>query len=249
MLEPLDSTGFEAYIHHDKEKLSNMNEWCVKTHTASGLVDQCINSRTTAEEATALLLAYVKSHVPGKGRALLAGNSVHADMSFLMHSPWNQVLDWLHYRLLDVSAIKEAVRRWCTYDVLNGVPRKALNHTAKEDILESIEEARYYQSLFAQLRNPPMTAEHSSRPVQGNSRALPVKTDNYGNTVQFSQDKEEAGFSNKRKAAEAGLPTSSNGHTTLAAGLGGVTQGHHGGRIGDAGTLRSDGAGFRTDVP
>jgi oligoribonuclease len=71
-----------------------------------------IASTVTAEEAASGLLAYIQKHVPVKGTALLAGNSVHADRAFLRKEPYKKVLDHLHYRILDISSLKEAARRW-----------------------------------------------------------------------------------------------------------------------------------------
>jgi oligoribonuclease len=75
---------------------------------------------------------------------------VHADKAFLRKGPYKQVNDHLHYRILDVSALKEAAKRWSSVEVLEGVPKKKLLHKAKEDILESIEEARYYKEAVFQ---------------------------------------------------------------------------------------------------
>lgn len=80
--------------------------------------------------------------------AVLAGNSVHADKAFLAREPYAAVLDWLHYRILDVSAIKEAARRWGSEELLHAVPAKKEVHLAKDDILESIEEMRFYKERF-----------------------------------------------------------------------------------------------------
>ncbi len=66
----------------------------------------------TPQQAADSLLAYIQRHVPERGVALLAGNSVHADRAFLRREPYKKVLDHLHYRILDVSSIKEAARRW-----------------------------------------------------------------------------------------------------------------------------------------
>lgn len=81
---------------------------------------------------------------------MLAGNSVHHDKAFLRKEPWKKVNDYLHYRILDVSSVKEAARRWSSEDILAGVPQKRLVHKAKDDILESIEEARYYREFVFQ---------------------------------------------------------------------------------------------------
>jgi oligoribonuclease len=79
----------------------------------------------------------------------LAGNTVHADKAFLRKEPYKKVHDHFHHRILDVSTIKEAAVRWSTQEVLKEVPKKKNLHTAREDILESIEEARYYkQAIF-----------------------------------------------------------------------------------------------------
>jgi oligoribonuclease len=147
-LQPLDPAGFEVVIRHTPEQLARMSEWCVRTHGASGLTRQCLASTTTAEVAADTLLRYVEHFIPEPGRALLAGNSVHADRSFLAVAPWDVVLRHLHYRLLDVSAVKEMVRRWAGPDVLAAAPRKMNRHTAREDILESVEEARFYKRLI-----------------------------------------------------------------------------------------------------
>lgn len=151
-LNLLHDHGYHAIISTAKSKLDAMNEWCISTHTASGLVAACqSDSAITASQAATELLEYVKKHVPEQRRALLAGNSVHADKTFLVRQPWAPVVEWLHYRILDVSAIKEGVRRWCGEDVLARAPSKNLAHTADEDVRESIEEARYYMGLFEKL--------------------------------------------------------------------------------------------------
>lgn len=76
---------------------------------------------------------------------------MHADKAFLARDPWAPVVEWLHYRILDVSAIKEGVRRWCREGVLGAAPVKKGLHTAREDVRESIEEGRYYMRLFEGL--------------------------------------------------------------------------------------------------
>ncbi|OBT49507.1 hypothetical protein VE04_09974, partial [Pseudogymnoascus sp. 24MN13] len=130
----------------DNDVIIEMDEWCTKTHGETGLTSAVIASATTAEAAAAELLAYVKKYVPEPRIALLAGNSVHADKAFLRRAPWTKVHDHLSYRILDVSTIKEAVKRWSSQSILKGVPGKKTLHQAKEDILESIEEARYYRA-------------------------------------------------------------------------------------------------------
>lgn len=151
-LELIEPKGYHATIATPASRLSSMSEWCINTHTATGLVDACQSSSAiSASQAATELLEYIQRRVPEPRVALLAGNSVHADKMFLMRKPWTPVLEWLHYRILDVSAIKEAVRRWASQDVLDGVPKKKLTHSADEDIRESLEEAKYYMQLIQKL--------------------------------------------------------------------------------------------------
>ncbi len=155
---------FTAFVYHAPDEsspsLRQMAAWPRRTHSASGLLAACADPARSvpAGRAAADLLAYVQRHVPERGVALLAGNSVHADRGFLAREPWAPVLAHLHpYRLLDVSALKEAARRWCPAGgneeggneegegVLSGVPQKEGAHVAEKDVWESIEEARYYR--------------------------------------------------------------------------------------------------------
>ena len=109
-----------------------------------------LESKVTPEQASTSLLSYIRKYIPEPKRALLAGNTVHADKAFLRKEPYRKVHDHLHHRILDVSSLKEAAKRWSSLDVLLGVPEKKLEHKAKEDILESIEEARYYKEAIFQ---------------------------------------------------------------------------------------------------
>ncbi|KAI4927338.1 hypothetical protein J4E85_005848 [Alternaria conjuncta] len=157
-LNILDEIGYEAIIHHEKEQLDLMGEWCTSHHGQSGLTQACIDSTTTAEEAAEGLLAYIKKFVPERRTALLSGSSVHADKSFLVKQPYKVVTDYLHYRIMDVSSIKEAARRWAPKATLKKIPRKKMLHEARADILESIEEARYYREAFFL---PPVSTKES----------------------------------------------------------------------------------------
>ena len=147
-LNLLESAGLEIFIHHSQERLDQMGDWCKAHHSKSGLSNACLESNTSAEEAATNLLNYVQRLVPDRRKALLAGNSVHADRMFLAKPPYKPVLQHLHHRLLDVSAIKEAARRWAPAEILKKGPQKAGKHEAKADILESIEEARFYRQAF-----------------------------------------------------------------------------------------------------
>ena len=150
-LEVVDPQGWGATIHQSKERMDQMDDWCTKTHRETGLTKAVIASTTSAEQASDDLLAYIKKYVPDRKKALLAGNSVHADKAFLRLHPWTKVHDHFSHRILDVSSIKEAARRWSPYDIIKYVPEKKLLHKAKDDILESIEEAKYYKKAIFQL--------------------------------------------------------------------------------------------------
>lgn len=152
-LNLLDDKGFDTTVHHSKARLDQMDEWCTRTHASTGLTAAAIKSTTSPAEAANSLLAYVQQHVPAYRTALLAGNSVHADRAFLSKQPYDKVLKHLHYRILDVSSIKEAVRRWAPEDALKRVPAKKTVHEARQDILESIEEARFYKETFFRSAN------------------------------------------------------------------------------------------------
>ncbi|AEO54216.1 hypothetical protein MYCTH_2106971 [Thermothelomyces thermophilus ATCC 42464] len=111
-LNLLDECGWGTVVHQPRERMAMMDEWCTRVHGDSGLTAAVIESTVTPQQAADGLLAYIQKYVPQKGTALLAGNSVHADRAFLRKAPYNKVLDHLHYRILDVSSIKEAARRW-----------------------------------------------------------------------------------------------------------------------------------------
>lgn len=150
-LELVEPEGWGTVIHLPKERLGQMDEWCVQTHGENGLTAASIASEVTAEQAADELLAYIKKFVPEPRTGRLAGNTVHADKAFLSKGPYRKVVDYLHYRILDVSSIKEAAMRWSPH-LLDGLPRKKLLHKAKDDILESIEEAKYYKTTIFEKR-------------------------------------------------------------------------------------------------
>jgi oligoribonuclease (3'-5' exoribonuclease) len=147
-LNLVDEQGWGTTVHQTKERMDMMDDWCTKTHRDSGLTAAVIASNTTPQQAADNLFEYIKKYVPESKRALLAGNSVHADKAFLRKEPYKKVVDHLHHRILDISTIKEAAIRWSSLDILAGVPVKNGLHQAKEDILESIEEAKYYKEAI-----------------------------------------------------------------------------------------------------
>ncbi|PGH27459.1 hypothetical protein AJ80_00938 [Polytolypa hystricis UAMH7299] len=141
----LEPHGFEVIIHQPAHILDSMNDWCIETHGRTGLTAAVRASTTTPETAATQLLDYIQKHIPQPCTALLAGNSVHADKAFLARGPYAKVLEHLHYRILDVSSVKEAVRRWGDEALLRDAPVKKGVHLARDDILESIEEMRFYR--------------------------------------------------------------------------------------------------------
>jgi len=155
-LEFIDEEGYHAIVHLPKERMDQMDDWCTKTHGESGLTQAVLESTTTPQQAADGLYNYITKFIPQKRKGILAGNSIHADRTFLRKEPYNKALDHLHYRLLDVTTIKEAARRWASVAVIKKVPNKKGTHKARDDILESIEEAKYYrEAIFGKTVEQP----------------------------------------------------------------------------------------------
>ena len=125
-----------------RESLDQMVEFVDQMHKTSGLLEELDNG-TTIEDAQAQVLAYVREHCPDGSRPPLAGNTVATDRSFLARD-MPELEQFLHYRIVDVSSIKELSRRWFPRAYYNA-PAKGGNHRALADIRESIEELRYYR--------------------------------------------------------------------------------------------------------
>lgn len=141
-LTPLDE-GIDLIIAPPPEALEGMDPFVVNMHTTSGLLDE-LATGMTLDEAQALVLDYVRGHVPEARKAPLAGSSVHMDRSFLARD-MPELVEHLHYRIVDVSSIKELVRRWYPRVYFAG-PEKRGGHRALADILDSIRELRYYRA-------------------------------------------------------------------------------------------------------
>jgi oligoribonuclease len=134
--------GVSFVIKPTDPPLAAMDEVVVNMHTASGLLDE-IPQGITLADAEAKVLQYVQQHIPEAGKTHLAGSSIYVDRTFL--SKYMPDLDaYLHYRLIDVSSIKELTRRWYPR-VYYATPPKTGNHRALGDIRESIAELRYYR--------------------------------------------------------------------------------------------------------
>jgi oligoribonuclease len=135
-------TGLDVVIKPPSAAVEQMKDVVREMHTASGLLDQLDAGvdLATAEDA---VLDYVRAHVPVPGKAPLAGNSVGTDRLFLSRD-MPSLEEYLHYRIIDVSSIKELARRWFPR-AYYASPRKGGHHRALADIRESIEELRYYR--------------------------------------------------------------------------------------------------------
>jgi oligoribonuclease len=150
-LSELDA-GISLVVKPSDAPLAAMDDVVVRMHTESGLLTE-IPEGITLADAEAQVLAYVRTHVPDARKAPLAGSSVYVDRGFL--AAYMPDLDThLHYRLVDVSSIKELARRWYPR-VYFATPEKKGNHRALGDIRESIAELRYYRdALFVPLPGP-----------------------------------------------------------------------------------------------
>ena len=137
--------GVDVVIKPPAESLVDMDQVVVDMHTTSGLLAELPAGRTL-EEAEQIVLDYVKKWVPEPRKAPLAGSSVHTDRAFLARDML-QLTDHLHYRLIDVSSLKELAKRWFPRVYFN-TPRKHGGHRALADIRESIQELRYYREVL-----------------------------------------------------------------------------------------------------
>lgn len=171
-LNELDE-GFEAVIKVSQEKIDTMDPVVTQMHTASGLIYDIANG-VTLEEAEQQLFDYITSHVPESFKAPLAGSSVYVDRIFLRRD-MPRVDSYLHYRIIDVSSLKELARRWYSRTYFAG-PLKTGNHRALGDTRDSINELRYYrQSILVPTPGPDtMQARAISEHIMGRPFATDV---------------------------------------------------------------------------
>jgi oligoribonuclease len=147
--------GVDVIIKPSQESLDQMVEFVRSMHEKSGLLDE-LASGTTLAEAEEQVLAYIKEHCPDGSRPPLAGNTVATDRAFLARD-MPGLESFLHYRIVDVSSIKELSRRWYPRAYF-AAPTKRGNHRALADIQESIEELRYYrEAVFVPQPGPDST--------------------------------------------------------------------------------------------
>ena len=134
-------------IHQSDDVLNNMNQWCITTHARTGLTERVRQSQYTEEQVENELLAFMQTWQPEK-TSPMCGNTIHQDRRFMArYMP--RLEAYFHYRNLDVSTLKELARRWHP-TVYKGIVKKG-SHQALDDILESIEELRYYRQTFLRL--------------------------------------------------------------------------------------------------
>jgi oligoribonuclease len=181
--------GVDVVIKPAQEALDQMDDFVRNMHTVSGLLDQ-LDSGVTLQEAERMVLDYVKQHCPDGSRPPLAGNTVATDRAFLARD-MPALESFLHYRIVDVSSIKELSRRWYPRAYFNAPPKTG-NHRALADIQESIEELRYYRSaVFVPAPGPDSDT----------ARALAVE---HGGSLTGAGAGDSAGDSDSGSPAEAG---------------------------------------------
>jgi oligoribonuclease len=138
--------GPDLVIHHPAIALSTMKPIVVEMHTKSGLLEAIASSKVTLEEAGAATLEFIKLHVPEARTVPLCGNSIGTDRRFLAkYLP--EIENYLHYRSVDVSSIKELAKRWFPKSGIDR-PNKGGMHRAMDDVRESVRELQYYREKF-----------------------------------------------------------------------------------------------------
>lgn len=145
--------GLDVVIHADEAAMSSMIDVVAQMHAKSGLIDEVRASTVDLATAEDMVMTYIREHVKQAKTAPLAGNSIATDRGFIARD-MPKLDDYLHYRMIDVSSIKELCRRWYPR-IYFGQPEKGLAHRALADIHESIRELRYYrQTAFVAPPGP-----------------------------------------------------------------------------------------------
>ena len=149
--------GIDVVIHADDAALGSMIDVVTEMHTRSGLIEEVRAATVDVATAEAMVLDYVRSHVKQAKTAPLAGNSIATDRGFLARD-MPDLNSYLHYRMVDVSSIKELCRRWYPR-IYFGQPEKGLAHRALADIHESIRELLFYRRTAFVAAPGPSTSE------------------------------------------------------------------------------------------
>ena len=143
--------GIDLVIKATPDQLAGMNEFVTQMHTSSGLISEIPDGISVAAAEDAIL-AYLESAGTVPGKSPLAGNSVSVDRNFIARD-MSRLNEYLHYRTIDVSSIKELARRWYP-KIYFAAPAKTGNHRALGDIQDSIEELKYYRAnVFIKAQN------------------------------------------------------------------------------------------------
>jgi oligoribonuclease len=153
--------GPDLVVHATPAELAEMDDFVTAMHTRSGLLEAMAASTLTLEEAGAQTLEFLKQHIPEARTVPLAGNSIGTDRRFLA-TQLPEIEEYLHYRSVDVSTIKELCRRWYP-QVAKKTPEKKGGHRALQDIQESVAELAFYRSAIF-IPTPPPTPATAATP-------------------------------------------------------------------------------------
>lgn len=149
--------GPDLVVYQPPEAMAFMDEVVVKMHTRSGLLPEIEASTISVQEANDATMAFLREHIAEPRTVPLCGNSIGTDRRFLAaYMP--EIENFLHYRSVDVSTLKELIKRW-NPALLKDAPRKAEGHRALDDIRESVFELRYYRDTFCLLSGVDPAAE------------------------------------------------------------------------------------------
>jgi oligoribonuclease len=148
----LIAEGPDLIVHATDAQLAEMDDFVTNMHTKSGLLTEIKASTISLEEAGAQTLAFLQEHIPEARSVPLCGNSIGTDRRFLA-TYLSEIEEFLHYRSVDVSTLKELARRWHP-EALASAPKKAAGHRAMDDIIESLDELRHYRATLF-VSSPP----------------------------------------------------------------------------------------------
>lgn len=183
--------GIDLVIKPSQAALDHMDDFVRKMHTSSGLIEEMKTGLELAD-AQRQVIEYLKPFLPVHGKAHLAGNSVGSDKKFLdRYMP--DLMNLLHYRVIDVSTLKELSRRWYP-DVYMNKPVKHGGHRALADIIESMDELRYYRSMFFVPSPGPDAAESKTCAQQIERTSLLRTYEESGNPVEDSNKPEKVDY-------------------------------------------------------
>ena len=163
--------GVDVVVHASETDLAQMDAYVTDMHNSSGLTEEIRESAVDVNEAERIVLDYIREWVPNARQAPLAGNSIASDRGFIRrYMP--DLEDFLHYRMIDVSSLKELARRWYPR-VYFGQPEKGMSHRALADIRESIRELEFYRRAMMVPGEGP-TKEEVARAAEDAVRAVPM---------------------------------------------------------------------------